>query len=71
MSSPPQTPDGRYVDVPTFDSLVQLAETYEKLILHHQQAGVHSFYIDDDSSVYRYTLDRASQGPEAQPTEVV
>jgi Family of unknown function (DUF5305) len=66
ISSPPQAPDGRYVDVPTFESLAQLAETYERLILHHEQWGVHSFYIDDDSSVYRYTLDRAREGLETQ-----
>jgi hypothetical protein len=26
------------------------------MILHHQRGNAHSFYIDDDGSIYRYSL---------------
>lgn len=59
VTSPPVIPNGGYVDVPSFESLAYLAESYSRLILHHDDLGTHSFYLDDDSSVYRYRLTSA------------
>ena len=54
VSSPPAPPAGGYVDVANFDSLAHLARSYQLMILHHQRGDAHSFYIDDDGSIYRY-----------------
>jgi hypothetical protein len=56
VSSPPAAPTGGYVDVANFDSLAHLARSYQLVILHHQRGEAHSFYIDDDGSIYRYSV---------------
>jgi signal peptidase I len=56
VSSPPAPPAGGYVDVANFDSLAHIARSYQRMILHHQRGNAHSFYIDDDGSIYRYSL---------------
>ena len=56
VSSPPAAPSGGYVDVANFDSLAHLARSYQLVILHHQRGEAHSFYIDDDGSIYRYSV---------------
>ena len=56
VSSPPAAPAGGFVDVANFDSLVHLARSYQLVILHHQRGDAHSFYIDDDGSIYRFSV---------------
>jgi hypothetical protein len=56
VSSPLAAPPGGYVDVAHFDSLVHIARNYQLMILHHQRGDAHSFFIDDDGSIYRYTV---------------
>jgi signal peptidase I len=59
VSLPPAPPASGYIDVPSFESLARLALGYERLILHAQQARMHSFYLDDGGFVYRYRLGTA------------
>jgi signal peptidase I len=56
VSGPPAPPPGGYVDVANFDSLAHIARSYQLMILHHQRGDAHNFYIDDDGSIYRYSL---------------
>jgi len=42
--------------VANFDSLAHIARSYQLMILHHQRGNAHSFYIDDDGSIYRYSV---------------
>ena len=56
VAAPPPAPKGGYVEVTSFDSLAHLAATLERVILHHQQPNGHSFYLEDDGSLYRYQL---------------
>ena len=56
VSGPPAPPAGGYVDVANFDSLAHIARSYQLMILHHQRGDSHSFYIDDDGSIYRYSV---------------
>lgn len=56
VSSPPAPPAGGYVDVANFESLDHLARNYQLMILHHQRDDAHSFFIDDDGSIYRYSV---------------
>jgi signal peptidase I len=56
VSSPPAPPAGGYVDVANFDSLAHIARSYQLMILHHERGDSHSFYIDDDGSIYRYSV---------------
>jgi signal peptidase I len=66
VSSPPVRPAGGYVDVANFDSLDHLARSYELVILHHQRGAEHSFYIDDDGSIYRYRVRTGADGVQEQ-----
>jgi signal peptidase len=54
VSSAPAAPAGGYIEVANFDSLAHLARSYQLMILHHQRGESHSFYLDDDGSIYRY-----------------
>jgi len=73
------TPAGRpVVDVPAFASLIRLAQRYELPALNWTRSGVHTYIVQDDSTVFRYrtrpgspaTLDRPSNadGPGEQET---
>lgn len=42
------------VELPTFRALARLAEHYERLVLHHQRQGKHTYLLDVDDSLYRY-----------------
>jgi signal peptidase I len=53
VSSAPAAPAGGYIEVANFDSLAHLARSYQLMILHHQRGEAHSFYLDDDGSIYR------------------
>jgi signal peptidase I len=50
------------IDVPNIKALVRLAESGERLILHHRGAGVDTYLVNDDGTVYRY---------QAKPIKVV
>jgi hypothetical protein len=40
--------------VESMDALARIAERYERLILHEQRGGLHSYLVEDDGRVYRY-----------------
>lgn len=50
------------IDVPTIKALVRLAQSGERLILHHRGAGVDTYLVNDEGTVYRY---------QAKPIKVV
>jgi signal peptidase I len=47
-------PAGVERQVTTIDALARLAERYERLILHEQRNGQHSFLVEEGGLVYRY-----------------
>ncbi len=42
--------------VSTMEALVRIAERYDRLVLHEQHWGGHSFLVDDAGLVYRYDV---------------
>jgi signal peptidase I len=50
------------IDVPNIRALARLAESGERLILHHRGAGVDTYLVNDEGTVYRY---------QAKPIKVV
>jgi signal peptidase I len=52
---PTPNPPGRpVVDVPVFEALARLAQRYELLILHWDRSGVHTYVVQDGTTVFRY-----------------
>ncbi|MBV9098807.1 MAG: hypothetical protein JO079_12200, partial [Frankiaceae bacterium] len=52
---PIPTPPGRpVVDVPVFSALARLAERYELLVMHWDRSGVHTYVVQDGTTVFRY-----------------
>jgi hypothetical protein len=49
------------IDVPNMRALARLADSGERLILHHRGAGVDTYLVNDDGTVYRYQRRRRSQ----------
>jgi signal peptidase len=47
--------DGWVVDVDSFDALAQLADHYDRLILHQRHAKGESYLVEDGGVAYRYT----------------
>ena len=50
------------IDVPNIKALARLADSGERLILHHRGAGVDTYLVNDEGTVYRY---------QAKPIKVV
>jgi signal peptidase I len=44
------------VDVPNIKALVRLAESGQRLILHSRAAGVDTYMVNDEGTVYRYQV---------------
>ena len=42
------------IDVPNIKALARLAESGDRLILHHRGQGVDTYLVNDDGTVYRY-----------------
>ena len=42
--------------VATMEALVRIAERYDRLVLHEEHGGRHSFLVDDAGLVYRYDV---------------
>ena len=67
---PMPTPPGRpVVDVPAFSALARLAQRYDLLVLHWARSGVHTYVVQDDSTIFRYrtrTPDPPTSGPDAE-----
>jgi signal peptidase I len=42
--------------VSTMEALVRIAERYDRLVLHEEHGGRHSFLVDDAGLVYRYDV---------------
>lgn len=52
---PIHTPPGRpVVDIPVFSALARLAERYELLIMHWARSGVHTYVVQDGTTIFRY-----------------
>ena len=43
-------------DVADMEALVRLAKRYERLILHSEKSGEHTFVVDDAGSIYRHRV---------------
>jgi signal peptidase I len=56
------------VEVARMEGLVQLADRYERMILHEVRGGRHSFLVEEAGIVYRYEPGRRA-GDERIPTE--
>jgi signal peptidase I len=54
----------KVVDVSSMESLVRLAEHYERAMLHEEERQAHSFAFEEDGTVFRYRLQAA---PVARP----
>jgi len=51
-------PEGRWVtDVPDIDSLVRLADHYDRVVLRTTDGMRHTYLVDDGVAVYRYRAD--------------
>lgn len=55
------------VDVADMTMLSRLAERGEHLILHHHEAGHHTYLVDDTSTLYRYTTFDDAPDDAAEP----
>jgi hypothetical protein len=52
-------PDGRWVtELPDIDSLVRVADRYDRVILHCAGAQSDEYLVDDGVTVYRYRAHR-------------
>jgi signal peptidase I len=69
VQSAPRPPEGGYVDVADLDSLAHLAASYQRVILYRSDESGDSFFVDDDSSVYRYR--RGGPEPAAPPVRTL
>ncbi len=58
----------RPLEVATMEGLVRLARHYDHLILHEEHEGGHSYLVEENGVVYRYTA-RGPHEPEARPDE--
>lgn len=45
---------GRLAELGDMESLVAIAQRYDRLILHQRHEGVHYYVVEDDGVVYRY-----------------
>jgi len=45
---------GRLAELGDMESLVAIAQRYDRLILHQRHEGVHYYLVEDDGAVYRY-----------------
>ena len=60
------------VDVASIDQLAQIAERYDRVILHETGTGVEAFWVADESAQYRYRLATATvEEPAAAAAEPV
>jgi signal peptidase I len=71
VTSPPPPPHGHYVELQSFEHIAHLAEGYGRVVLHHDQAGAHAFYVNDESSVFRYRLEQPVEPVEPDAPPVV
>ena len=51
------------VEMATMESLVRLAESYERLVLHEEADGVHTYFVEEDGVSYWYQAYDASEEP--------
>jgi signal peptidase I len=59
------------IDVVDIDALVQIAEHYERSILHETDAKGDAFWVSDESGQFRYTVDRAANAVEQQVAQQI
>ena len=55
---------GRLAELRDIESLVAIAQRYDRLILHERHDGVHYYLVEDDGVVYRYSA--REQGAEQE-----
>ncbi|MGH2686253.1 MAG: hypothetical protein ACRDJP_12375, partial [Actinomycetota bacterium] len=64
------TLDGPVVDVATMAALARIADSYERVILHEDRGGTHSYLVEGDVALYRYQAGQpaaAEPAPRAEP----
>jgi hypothetical protein len=64
-------PQGTPVDTPTFERLIAIAGTTERMIRQITHSGVTTFYIDDGDVVYRYRVEPQVPGAARAPARRV
>ncbi|MGH2865477.1 MAG: signal peptidase I [Solirubrobacteraceae bacterium] len=57
------------IDVADIAALVQIAEHYERSILHETTARGESFWVTDESGQFRYTLGAPAPAPQQPPVQ--
>ena len=55
-------PHHNLVDVPDVRALFRIAERYDRLILRADENGIDTYFVDDDSAVYRYRPSMCTAG---------
>jgi hypothetical protein len=64
-------PPGRWVtDVADLETLVRIAESYERLVVHAAERGRDVYLVDDGVAVYRFSTPRWEPPAEA-PTAIL
>ncbi len=54
VSSPPQPDRSRVTELADFETLARLAERYDRMVLHAEDEGEHSYLVEDAGAWYRY-----------------
>jgi signal peptidase I len=56
------------VRVASMEALIRLAELYERMVLHGEAKGVHTYFLEEDGVVYCYRTSDTSASASATPT---
>lgn len=67
VASMQRQPQNDAVQVKSMQALARLAEVYERMILHHEADGAHSFLVEADGVMYCYRV-ATQQEPTPAPT---
>ena len=64
-----EIPEGRWVtDVADMESLVRLADHYDRVVLRTSDGAHHAYLVDDGVAVYRYRAGSGTEGARAPGT---
>ncbi|MFP5352721.1 MAG: signal peptidase I [Actinomycetota bacterium] len=58
----------KIVRIKSIESLVRLAELYERMILHDEGPSGHSYFVEEDGVVYSYSTKESAPRPPKQPS---
>ena len=51
----------RVIDVTTFEDLARIAMRDERMIMHQFAAGIHRYYVQDSTVVYRFRVEERDE----------